>query len=233
MTSIEHADRVTAQYNGPPARAAGRGFSARTEVAVSVLIGVAAGALIAVAVSVLLGLLVGWDLASLVYITWLWITIRHRDARATAERATNTDPDRALTDLLLLSAAVASLIAVGFLLVRAGQAQGSVELFRVGLGLVSVVLSWALVHTVFTLRYAHLYYAGQVGGIDFNQPAPPTYVDFAYLAFTIGMTFQVSDTSLRSGVIRRTALRHALLSYLFGTGILATTINLVASLSSK
>jgi len=117
--------------------------------------------------------------------------------------------------------------------VRAGQTQGSVELFRVGLGLVSVVLSWALVHTVFTLRYAHLYYTGQVGGIDFNQPALPAYVDFAYLAFTIGMTFQVSDTSLQSGVIRRTALRHALLSYLFGTGILATTINLVASLSSK
>ncbi|HEX6403636.1 MAG TPA: DUF1345 domain-containing protein [Pseudonocardiaceae bacterium] len=202
-------------------------------MAVSVLIGVAAGTLIMVAVSVLMGLLVGWDLASFVYITWLWITIRNRDAPATAERAMTTDPDRALTDLLLLSAAVASLIAVGFLLVRAGQAHGSMELLRVGLGLVSVVVSWALVHTVFTLRYANLYYAGQVGGIDFNQPAPPTYVDFAYLAFTIGMTFQVSDTSLQSGVIRRTALRHALLSYLFGTGILATTINLVASLSSK
>jgi uncharacterized membrane protein len=89
------------------------------------------------------------------------------------------------------------------------------------------------VHTVFTLRYANLYYSGKAGGIDFNQPDLPTYTDFAYLAFTIGMTFQVSDTSLRSGIIRRTALRHALLSYLFGTGILATTINLVASLSSR
>jgi uncharacterized membrane protein len=90
-----------------------------------------------------------------------------------------------------------------------------------------------MVHTVFMLRYAQLYYAGEQGGIDFNQADPPTYTDFAYLAFTIGMTFQVSDTPLRSKVIRRTALRHALLSYLFGTGILATTINLVASLSSK
>jgi uncharacterized membrane protein len=155
------------------------------------------------------------------------------DARATAQRATVTDPDRALTDLLLLSAAVASLVAVGFVLVRTGQQHGTQELLRVGLGLVSVVLSWALVHTVFTLRYAQLYYAGDDGGIDFNQADPPTYADFAYLAFTIGMTFQVSDTSLRSRVIRRTALRHALLSYLFGTGILATTINLVASLGSK
>lgn len=208
-------------------------MSARSEVGFSILVGAAAAVVASMATTVALGLLLGWDLASLIYITWLWSTIRNRDARATAQRATVTDPDRTLTDLLLLSAAVASLIAVGFVLVRAGQQHGIQELLRVGLGLVSVVLSWALVHTVFTLRYAQLYYAGEDGGIDFNQTDPPTYTDFAYLAFTIGMTFQVSDTPLRSRVIRRTALRHALLSYLFGTGILATTINLVASLSSK
>jgi uncharacterized membrane protein len=222
---------VAAQPNGrstPDTR-----FSARTEVAISALIGVVAAALMMVTVSVPIGLLVGWDCASLVYITWLWLVIRNRDAQATAQRATTTDPDRAVTDLILLSAAVASLVAVGFVLVRAAQLHGLAELVRVALGLVSVVVSWALVHTVFTLRYANLYYSGKAGGIDFNQPDLPTYTDFAYLAFTIGMTFQVSDTSLRSGIIRRTALRHALLSYLFGTGILATTINLVASLSSR
>ncbi|MDT7597501.1 MAG: hypothetical protein QOJ06_3047 [Pseudonocardiales bacterium] len=214
----------------PPAR---HGRSAQTEVAGSVLVGVVAAVLASMATTVALGLLLGWDLASLVYIAWVWSTIRDRDAQGTKQRATITDPDRTLTDLLLLSAAVASLVAVGFVLVRAGQQHGIQELLRVGLGLVSVVLSWAMVHTVFMLRYAQLYYAGEQGGIDFNQADPPTYTDFAYLAFTIGMTFQVSDTPLRSKVIRRTALRHALLSYLFGTGILATTINLVASLSSK
>jgi uncharacterized membrane protein len=208
-------------------------MSAGTEVAVSILLGAAAAVPASMATSVPLGLLVGWDLASLVYITWLWSTIRNRDAHATAQRATVTDPDRTVTDLLLLSAAIASLVAVGFVLLRAGQEHGIQELLRVGLGLVSVVLSWAIVHTVFTLRYAQLYYTGEEGGIDFNQSDPPTYTDFAYLAFTIGMTFQVSDTPLRSRVIRGAALRHALLSYLFGTGILATTINLVASLSSK
>jgi len=231
--TIDDADHVSAQSDGPTTPAARRGMSARTEVAVSVLIGLAAAAPTIMASSVLLGLLVGWDLTSLVYITWLWTTIRNHDARHTAERATTTDPDRTVADLLLISAAVASLVAVGFVLLRAGQTQGAEELLRVGLGLVSVVVSWAVVHAVFTLRYAQLYYAEQAGGIDFNQPEPPTYTDFAYLAFTIGMTFQVSDTPLRSRVIRRTALRHALLSYLFGTGILATTINLVASLSSK
>jgi len=226
-------DPVTARFNGSATPAAGHGVSARTEVAVSALIGLAAGVPVMVTVSVLIGVLVGWDFGSLVYLTWVWVTIRNRNAHATAERAMTTDPDRAVTDLLLLSAAVASLVAVGFILVRAAQMQGPGELFRVGLALVSVVVSWALVHIIFTLRYAHLYYDGEVGGIDFNQSDRPTYTDFAYLAFTIGMTFQVSDTSLRSAVIRHTALRHALLSYLFGTGILATTINLVASLSSK
>ena len=77
-----------------------------------------------------------------------------------------------------------------------------------------------------------LYYADDLGGVDFNQDEPPRYTDFAYLAFTLGMTFQVSDTDLKNHLVRVTALRHALLSYLFGAVILATTINLVAGLST-
>ena len=168
-----------------------------------------------------------------VYMVWIWVKILRQDADQTAHRATTTDPDRGVTDVLLLAAAVASLAAVGTVLVEAAQMQGAAEGLRVGLGLASVVLSWAMVHTVYTLRYAHLYYDGPDGGIDFNDSGPPTYHDFAYLAFTIGMTFQVSDTALTAPDVRHTALRHGLLSYLFGTGILATTINLVASLSSK
>jgi hypothetical protein len=83
---------------------------------------------------------------------------------------------------------------------------------------------------LFTLRYAALYYGRPGGGIDFNSAEPPTYRDFAYLAFTVGMTFQASDPVLHSTALRRTVLRHALLSNLFGTEIMATTVNLVASL---
>jgi uncharacterized membrane protein len=86
------------------------------------------------------------------------------------------------------------------------------------------------VQTVFTSRYARLYYSHPAGGIDFNQEAPPRYSDFAYLAFTVGMTFQVSDTDLQTSAVRATALRHALLSYLLGAVILATTINLISGL---
>ncbi len=96
----------------------------------------------------------------------------------------------------------------------------------------SVVLSWATVHTVFTLRYTRSHYQEPEGGVDFNESDPPAYLDFAYLAFTIGMTFQVSDTDLTTKSIRRIALGHALMSYLFGAVIVALAINIVASLLS-
>ena len=106
---------------------------------------------------------------------------------------------------------------------------GSSSLWRIGFGLISIVLSWAVVHTLYTLRYAALYYADQEGGIDFSS-GRPVFTDFAYLAFTIGMTYQVSDTTLKTSAIRKIALQHALLSFIFGTAIIATTINFVAGL---
>jgi uncharacterized membrane protein len=178
-----------------------------------------------------MGLLLGWDTAAVLYAGWLALVVLRRDATQTARRATTTDPDRVVTDVALLTAAVASLVAVA--LVLTGTEGGASELVGVGVGLLSVVLSWTMVHTVYTLRYAAIYYGDPVGGIDFNSSEPPSYRDFAYLSFTIGMTFQVSDTALHSTALRRTVLRHALLSYLFGTGVLATTVNLVASLSSR
>jgi uncharacterized membrane protein len=180
-----------------------------------------------------LGTLVGWDTAVGVYIAWVWLKIWPLDPEHTGPVAEHEDPTRAAADLLLLSAALASLVAVGVVLASAGKTSGAAEDVRVGLGLGSVVLSWALVHTVYTLRYARLYYRGSDGGVGFNQREPPSYRDFAYLSFTIGMTFQVSDTPIEDAEIRATALHHALLSFVFGTGIIATTINLVASLSSR
>jgi uncharacterized membrane protein len=93
-----------------------------------------------------------------------------------------------------------------------------------------VAAAWATVHTLFTTRYARLFYQWPIGGVDFNEDDAPQYSDFAYLSFTIGMTFQVSDTDLTTKVIRATALRHALLSYVLGVVIIAATINLVAGL---
>ena len=97
--------------------------------------------------------------------------------------------------------------------------------------MLSVLLSWLVVHTVFTARYARIYYTGPDGGVDFHQDEPPCYSDFAYVAFTIGATFQVSDTDLTSNEMRRTVLRHMMVSYLFGAFIIAVTVNLLAGLA--
>ena len=120
---------------------------------------------------------------------------------------------------------------MGLVLVRAGHSNGLSKALLIGISVASIVLAWSVVHTVYSLRYAKLYYEDREGGIDFNAAGAPCYIDFAYLALTIGMTFQVSDTNLKTTNIRRTALRHALLSYTFGTLIIATTINLVAGLT--
>jgi uncharacterized membrane protein len=133
----------------------------------------------------------------------------------------------------LLTASVASLLAVLLVLVSAAHTTGTSQELRVTLGLASIVASWSVVHSVYALRYAAIYYTGPDGGVDFHDDTPPDYADFAYLALTIGMTFQVSDTDLQHKQMRRNALRHALLSYVFGTGVVATTVNLVASLTTK
>ncbi|HEY9476822.1 MAG TPA: DUF1345 domain-containing protein, partial [Microbacteriaceae bacterium] len=193
--------------------------------------GVVATAAVAPLTSWVLAPVIGWAVAALVYSSWVWLVIGRMDAESTAGHATEEDPSRATTDLLILGASLASLAAVAVILIAAHETHGTPQVLLAALAVVSVGLSWLLVHTLFTLRYARLYYRGDVGGIDFNQPEPPQYSDFAYLAFTLGMTFQVSDTNIQTHEIRSTALRHSLLSYVFGSIILAVIINLVAGLS--
>lgn len=180
---------------------------------------------------------VGWGSASFTYVVWVWLAVGRFNPAETRAHATVEDPSRSMTDLLILAANVASLGAVAAVVVDS-HASGGGSRFGGGLlALASVALSWMLVQTLFTLRYAQLYYgtggkAGAgVGGIDFNQERPPQYTDFAYLATSLGMTYQVSDTALQNHGIRAEALKHSLLSYLFGTVILATTISLVISLA--
>jgi len=173
----------------------------------------------------------GWAAACLVYVTWVWVSVWKLDGPTTKEHATLEDPGRRTADLVLILAAAASVVAVVYILVDARNLKGGAQLGVALLAIVSVALSWTLVHTLYTLRYARIYYRGG-GGIDFNQKEEPQYSDFAYLAFTLGMTFQVSDTDISSSYIRRTILHHVLLSYLFGTVIVAATVNLVAGLGS-
>jgi uncharacterized membrane protein len=204
--------------------------TAGTRVAVGALIGVGGGVVASLFTIWQAAVLIGWDVAVTVVLGWIWLALAGLSAEETRKNASREDPSIRLSELLVLTAGVAVLAAVGLLLVRAGGAAGGTKAYLITLGVVSVALSWTLVHTVFTLRYARAYYGVPVGGIDFNEEDPPNYLDFAYLAVTIGMTFQVSDTNLTSKGIRRIALGHALLSYLFGAVIVALVINVVSSL---
>ena len=195
---------------------------------VALVVGLAAGALTGAMAGWQYGVLLGWMGGAAVFVAWMWISIWPMGAGETAAHAVRDDPRRATSDLLVLVAAVASLGAVALLLHAASG--GVSKSLDAALSLASVALAWATVHTVFTTRYARLYYAGEDGGMDFNDKAPPQYADFAYAAFTVGMTFQVSDTNVTTSQVRHAVLRHALLSYLFGAVIIATTINLVAGL---
>jgi uncharacterized membrane protein len=199
-------------------------------VAVSAGVGVLTAIVTGVFAPIWVVPLASWGLAAFVFVVWMWRSIWALSPELTAKRSRSENPGRATTDLLLIGASIVSLLAVGLVLVKANQSTGLERGFLVSLSAASIVLSWAVVHTVFSLRYAKMYYSGEPGGIDFNEDDPPGFADFAYLALTIGMTYQVSDTNLKSKAIRRTAARHALLSFAFGTLIIATTINLVAGL---
>jgi uncharacterized membrane protein len=100
------------------------------------------------------------------------------------------------------------------------------------MGIATIAISGLIVHTTFTLRYARLYYTDPVGGINYKQGAQyaPDYRDFAYTAFTIGMTYQVSDTDITNRKLRHVVLRHALVSFVFGAVIIGATVNIVAGL---
>jgi uncharacterized membrane protein len=202
-------------------------------LATSAALGVVAAVLVGVFWRVSAALTIGWITTAGVYCATTWTVIWPLDSGHTAAKARSEDPNRTISDVLTLSASVASLVSVGLVLFNAHTSDRVTADVLATLAVASIAISWFTVHTIFGLRYARLYYSPPEGGVDFNQAEPPTYRDFAYLAITIGMTFQVSDTSLGTTAIRATALRHALLSYLFGTVILAAAINLIAGLGSS
>jgi uncharacterized membrane protein len=200
-------------------------------LALSLALGVVAGGVVAVAGAPALSVLAGWSVAATVLLSWVWRRCWPQDPAGT-ERIAEQERRTRATDSAVLVAAVASLAAVAVALVRSGS-QDATAVAAVVLGLVVVVLSWALVNTVFAFKYARLYYVDGDGGIDFKQDAPPTYSDFAYLAFTVGMAFAPPEAEPAATQVRKVALGHALLSYLFGTVVLAVAVNLVTNLGQS
>ena len=205
-------------------------LSAGSRVTCALLVGAVIGVVASLFTVPSASILLGWDVAVAIYLGWTWSAVRRLDPGLTAQLAKREDPSAPAAEFLLIGAGNAALGAVAFALVKAGQAVGGTKAYLIAVGLLSVMLSWALIHTVFMLRYARAYYAEPTGGIEFNEEEPPTYLDFAYYAFTIGMTFQVADTNITAKTVRRVTLHHALISYVFGAVLLGLVINVVATL---
>ena len=205
---------------------------ARTRVSASLAVGLVVGAVLALVVPWQVAVLTGWSASAATFVTWAAVRLWRLDGDDTAAHATAEDGSRPVADLVLLTAATASLGAIGLALVKAAQAHGPGKAAIIAVAVLSVAGSWAVVHTVFTLRYAHCYY-GEGGGVEFNDDDSPDYRDFAYLALTVGMTYQVSDTNIQNKTMRRTVMKHAVISYLLGAVVVAMAINVVAGLLDR
>ena len=208
-------------------------MEARLRLAIALACGIVAAVPIFLLTEWQVAALAGWDITAVVFIGFIVVATRGKDSAATRALATREDDSRSAAEAVLVGASIFSLVGVAFALIAAAHTTGLTKSAIAGLVVLSVLVSWSSVHAVFTLRYARIYYRDG-GGIDFHSEGVlPDFGDFLYVALTVGMTFQVSDTDLNSKAIRMTAVRHSLLSYLFGVVVFATTINVVATLLSK
>jgi uncharacterized membrane protein len=201
---------------------------ALVRVGVATLLGLGSGWIALRWVRWQFAVLVGWDTVALTVLLAVWPLIVNFDCERTAAFSTREDETRGTAGLLELGAATGSLVGVFYTLQQATELAGITRAVMTAAAMLTIAVSWTLVNTVFTLRYAHLHFTSKAGGLDFHGETPPDYRDFAYLAFTVGMTYQASDTDVHDPAIRRLVLRQALLSYLFGAFIIAATINVVA-----
>jgi len=181
--------------------------------------------------------LITWMAFALSSIILMWITILSSHPREVQRIAKLQDSSRSMIFTIVTAASLASLLAVYFLL-RSVKGHSQHVNDHIMLSITAVFISWWLVHTVFTFRYAHMYYdttrddgtTRPGGGLQFPGEEQPDYLDFVYFSFVIGMTFQVSDVEISAKGIRRLAWLHGLIAFIFNTTILALSINVISGL---
>lgn len=184
----------------------------------------------------LLNAIISWNSFSFSMSVISWISFFTTSSKQLGQRAKAQDESRSVTFIIVLICVVVSFFGALVLIQNTNEGLMGRTLHIVA-SVMSVVLSWILLHTIYTLRYAHLYYSESLNsskihpsGLDFPENKTPDYLDFAYFSFVIGMTFQVSDVRITSPMIRRFSLLHGLISFLFNTIIVALTINIMAGL---
>jgi uncharacterized membrane protein len=201
--------------------------SAPARLAISLVAGLVVWLLVSLLSSPLLGVLSGIAGMGAVFVLTGLLVLWPMTPASTRLNAKHENYRPHVEELLVAAAALGSLVGIVVLLVLANSGTRN---SGAAIGLVALFLAWAMLHLTYAARYAYLYYGDPVGGIDFNSNDPPAYRDFCYFSYNLGMTYQVSDTGVSSTAIRSVVLRHCLISYVFGTVILAATINLVAGL---
>ena len=194
-------------------------------------VGVAIGAVVGLAVGLvagpLLGVLVGIAATGTSVVVAGWVVLWPMDDAATRANVQREDFRPVAEEIVIVIVALGGLVAIVVLLLLSRSESGRAAAAAAPVGVSTV---WAALHLMYATRYAHRYYEAPEGGINFNADDAPSYRDFIYFSYNLGMTYQVSDTSVGSTRIRAIVLRHCLLSYVFGTVILATTINLVVGI---
>lgn len=183
----------------------------------------------------LIHVMLGWDVFCLTMIIMSWITFFQADDRHIRKVASTQDPKRAIVFSIILIATLAGMFAVLLLIVAKKDGSSGTD-YKTPIAVAGMLLSWFLIHTTFTSRYAHIYYGDDkndkrtiAGGLDFPKDDKPDYLDFAYFSFVLGMTFQVSDIEITSKRFRKLALLHGLISFGFSTIMIALTINVISS----
>ena len=202
-------------------------LAALTRLAAAATLGAVLGVAVGALTDPLLGVLAGIAGGATLFVVTGWIVLWPLDAERTRHTVQREDFRPVAMELIVVGTALAGLVGIVLLLLLTGSGSGPAA---AALAAGGVFMVWAGLHLMYATRYAHLYYESPEGGIDFNAKDPPTYRDFIYFSYNLGMTYQVSDTSVASTSIRAIVLRHCLLSYVFGTVILATTVNLVVGI---
>ena len=186
----------------------------------------------------LLSLVILWDVFAFSLGIMSWAAIITSTTERIRRFASKEDGSLFYIFVLILTTTIASAVTVLLLIISKEASKGrGWEVFYLLVAVSGMLLSWVVLHTTFTFRYAHMYYdndddnpTAHAKGLDFPGDIKPDYLDFAYFAFVIGMTFQVSDVQITSKKIRRLALVHGLLSFGLNTFVVALTINIIAGL---
>ncbi len=181
-------------------------------------------------------LILSWDIFCLVMLGFSWILFCKTNSADLCVVVEKQD-DGLKIIFAIVSVAIFFSVFGAIILILKTEETTTKKLLQIAISISPVLLSWALLHTMFTIRYAHLYHdhgklntGSNVGGVNFPSEEDPDYLDFAYFSFVIGMTFQVSDVTISSRAIRRFVLLHSMISFAFNTIIVALTINTLAGL---